>query len=327
MSATAPLHHLLSQTAWGAAKHLGLPSTARPLGVASLDAALPDGGLPRGQVIEVAISAGLGFATTLGLLACRAAQEEAQLSGADAWCAFVDPSGSLFAPALQEARVDPQRLLVVRPELGHDRTGPGKTSKRNNPSWGTAQLDEDSATISRIAVKLAEARLFSVLVIDMAGLAWCSRPAQNASPFRPPSLSQWGKTVRRLSLAVSGTATQVILLTDRSARRSLPLPVGLRLELQRRSRDQLLLTVAKEKHGRVQSPRLVSMAPNSASPLARAQNQRHLLSAKPAAVDELHTLAAMGGASKRAVNDSSTHSASSRSTSPHLGSHLSVVTN
>jgi recombination protein RecA len=49
----------------------------------------------------------------------------------------------------------------------------------------------------------------------------------------------------------------VILLTDAAAPRPLPLPVALRLELCRQGHEQLAVTVAKEKHGRVFPSKLV----------------------------------------------------------------------
>ena len=87
-----------------------------------LDRLLPDGGLPRGAVVEVASQHGLGRATTFALLACAAAQADARLKSGNprttgAWCAFVDPWSTLHAPAVVEQGVDLSRLLVVRPPL------------------------------------------------------------------------------------------------------------------------------------------------------------------------------------------------------------------
>jgi recombination protein RecA len=147
----------------------------------------------------------------------------------------------LFAPALVEAQIDLRRLLVVRPGAQNSAL-------------------EQLTTVSRLAVKLAEARLFSVLVVDMVGAAWGSSRT-NTAPFKPLSLKHWGKTVRRLAMAISGTATQIILLTDRAAPRTLPLPVALRLELQRRGPNQLSVTVAKDHHGRVSPAQFISLIP------------------------------------------------------------------
>src|SRR6185295_10352748 len=60
-----------------------------PLGSAELNAILPDGGLPRGSVVELSVTGGLAVATSLALAACRSAQEEAVAhGGAVSWCAF-----------------------------------------------------------------------------------------------------------------------------------------------------------------------------------------------------------------------------------------------
>ena len=90
-----------------------------PLGLPSIDAVLPDGGLPRGAIVELSAPHGLARATTLALAACASAQAEARIRGAagteGAWCAWIDCDGSLFAPAVMRAGVDAARLLVVRP--------------------------------------------------------------------------------------------------------------------------------------------------------------------------------------------------------------------
>jgi hypothetical protein len=207
----------------GAARHLERQPNVVPLGIASLDALLPDGGLPRGQVSEIAVS-NPAQATSLGLWACRAAQREAQLRGSSAWCAFMDPSQSLFAPGVVAAGVDSSKLLVVHPP---------------------------AEAVDRVSVKLAEAQVFSVVVIDLVSAAWLGADPLNDANA---SLSRWEKIVRRLSVAIQGTATQVILLTDLSARRALPLPVALRLELHRASHDRLRVNVAKDKFGRIGRP-------------------------------------------------------------------------
>src|SRR4051812_39545579 len=66
------------------------------LGWPELDDALPDGGLPRG-VIELASPRALGGATQVALHAVRAAQYSAQ-GATQAWCAWIDPEGTLYAP-------------------------------------------------------------------------------------------------------------------------------------------------------------------------------------------------------------------------------------
>lgn len=228
------------------AKSLASPRPpALALGIPTLDRALPDGGIPSGQVTEICVDAGQGGATSFALWACRAAQEEARQRGSEAWCAFLDPSGSLFVPGVLEARVDPKHLLVVRPPLAT-----AKPTQRG-------VLDPWSR-LHHLAVKLAEARVFEVLVIDMVGAVWSPRPHRTA-PLAPVPLTHWGKTVRRLSLAVRGTTSRVLLLTDRAAVRSLPLPVALRLELQRRNATQWMLGVTKDAHGRIRPPTLISL--------------------------------------------------------------------
>jgi recombination protein RecA len=100
-----------------------------------LAAALPDGAFPRG-VIELTSSRALGGATSVALAAVRAGQSR----GKDAWCAWVDAEGSLYAPGVFAAGVDLGRLLVVRP---------------------------DRAQLGRVAVKTVSSGAFEVVVVDV----------------------------------------------------------------------------------------------------------------------------------------------------------------
>lgn len=81
-----------------------------PLGAASMDAALPGGGLRFGAVHEVAGSGAAGF--TAALLARFAAARQ----GALLWCQHrrrLHAEGRLYAPGLRQLGVDPARLLMV----------------------------------------------------------------------------------------------------------------------------------------------------------------------------------------------------------------------
>ncbi|MEN9581085.1 MAG: hypothetical protein RJA70_4094 [Pseudomonadota bacterium] len=206
-------------------------------GQTELDAHLPDVGFPRGQVIELSMTPGAGLGTSLALWACRAAQREAELQGSTAWCAFIDPFATLYAPAVFEAGVDLRRLLVVRPSL---------------------------EALSRVAVRLAEAQAFSVVVIDTMGcLEGEAAVASNAGKndgTKGIGSQHWIRAVRRLALAIHATHSQVFLLTDKDKPRMLPLPVGLRLELTRKKTDVLEVKVTKDKRGRINDGRLVQLA-------------------------------------------------------------------
>ncbi len=233
--------------------------------LADLDRLLPEGGLPLGAVIEVTSPYGLGRATSVALGACAAAQAEAKLRGGEeaaaAWCAWVEPMGvglpsndapgahpppllpggqraqprdpafaSLFAPAAERAGVDLSRLLVVRPDLD---------------------------TLAQTALRLAASRVFSVVVIDLAGV-----PGRR----QRPRLDRWVNPVRRLAIAVEGAECSVVLLTDSLIPRSFPLPVALRLELDRAAEDRLSVTVAKDRRGRVSSPKPLALGRPPSSP-------------------------------------------------------------
>jgi recombination protein RecA len=205
----------------------------------TIDDALPDGGLPRGAVVEIASPRMLGRATTIALRACAAFQAEARLRSGDsslrtpsranatagAWCAFIDPWSTLHAPAVAASGVDPTRLLVVRSPI---------------------------EALSRVAVRVAESRIFGGVVVDTSSV-----PGSASSEV--VRLDRWGTVVRRLSLAIERTDTTVVLLTDRAQPRAMPLPVALRLEVSSTLSRSIQLRVAKDRHGRVAAPALVSL--------------------------------------------------------------------
>lgn len=139
-------------------------------------------------------------------------QAASQVGGG--WCAFVDPAASLYAPAVHHWGVDLDRLLVVRPTI---------------------------EALARVALKIAEARVVSVLVIDTVGTGESLAILD----------STWQRSVRRLALAVRGSSVCVLLTTHAAQRYSMPLPVALRLEVGRPCPKTLLLRVAKERFGRV----------------------------------------------------------------------------
>ena len=110
MSAAHDVEALLAQL--GSRVHLAnAAQTVHPLALEwpELDALLPDGGLPRG-VVELAAPHARGGATSVALAAVRAGQAR----GKKAWCAWVDPEGTLHAPGVIAAGVALERMFVVR---------------------------------------------------------------------------------------------------------------------------------------------------------------------------------------------------------------------
>jgi recombination protein RecA len=195
----------------------GGPDQAVPFGFEELDRLLPDGGLLRGGVVELAI-AGSGLGTTFGLAAVRAFQRREEYgfgTRVKPWCAFVDATSTLYAPGVAASGVALERLLVVRPP---------------------------AEAISRVALKLTESGVFELVVVDLLGTLGGSLEF---------SLARFARVVRRLSMAVDGTNKSVLLLTDTRVERALPLPVAQRVELTRVTIDRLSARVAKDRRGRV----------------------------------------------------------------------------
>ncbi len=228
---------------------------ALPLRVPSIDAVLPDGGLPKGAVVELSSFRGLDRGTSFALSACASAQAAARLRSGDdrtegAWCAFVDPFRSLHAPGVVRAGVDLDRLFVVRPE----------------PS-----------ALARVAVRVAESRAFSIVVIDTVQPLCLFRDG-GAVVHTRILLDRWATIVRRLAIAIEKSDVTVLLLTDTSVARAAPLPTAMRIELSRganvltpsgpfrtagsgdllvpgrESELPLVMRIAKDRRGRVTAP-------------------------------------------------------------------------
>ena len=192
-----------------------------PLGIPAIDAALPLHGLPCGSVTELQVRGTSGAATSFALCACRAAQQQSAAgSAASPWCAFIDPAATLYAPGVARLGVDLDHLLVVRPEL---------------------------EAVGRAALRIVEANLASVLVIDLTGTA------QQLDEHI--GQRNWHRNVRRLALAGKSSATSVLLLTRSEQFQTLPLPTFMRLEFTRKSSESFELRVAKERTGRISPAR------------------------------------------------------------------------
>jgi len=181
-----------------------------------LDAALPDGGLPRG-VVELAAPRALGGGASIALAAIRAAHAR----DARAWCAWIDPEATLYAPGVKGAGVDLARLLVVCPPR---------------------------AELARVAVKVASARAFDVIAIDVDAVPGAMEKTTRATKKRV----SWPMDVlvRKLTLLAAEGGATILLLTDSTVHRAVPWPVALRLEIAR-TQESIALRVAKDRKGRV----------------------------------------------------------------------------
>lgn len=206
---------------------------------APLSSVLPEGGFPLGAVIELASPANLGCGLSVALAACAASQEASVRAGRDrAWCAFLDPDQTLFGPAVQERGVALDRLLVVRPPR---------------------------VSLAQVAVQVAASRIFSVIVVDVSSVPGAA--AREDQRFE--SMDAWSKVARRLALSIEKTPTTLFLLTRAEARRSNALPVAMRLELENHGPQKLAVRIAKEKFGRVTSPKQIAWtrpSPGSSEP-------------------------------------------------------------
>jgi len=226
MSAAHDVEALLAQL--GSRVHLAnvAPTThSLVLGWPELDALLPDGGLPRG-VVELAAPHARGGATSVALAAVRAGQARGQ----GAWCAWVDPEGTLHAPGVVAAGVELARMLVVR---------------------------APRTEVARAALKVVASGAFEVVAVDVDGTS-------PALPERGRNLGRVARgdvLVRKLALAAEPSGTTVLLLTDSTRPRAAPWPVTLRLELSRPDVRTLSVLVAKDRRARVHPARTLPFRP------------------------------------------------------------------
>jgi recombination protein RecA len=185
------------------------------LGWPELERVLPDHGLPRG-VVEIAspVSKNLamrGGATTIALRAVSAIHA----ADAKAWCAWITPARApaLYAPAVAQAGIDLERLLVVRPE---------------------------PAALARTAVKIGASGAFELVIVDAhAGL-------DGRLGHKPRMRADASVVVRKLALAAEEKGTTFVLLTNVYGARPVPWPVAMRLEVERRP-EAIAVRVTKDR--------------------------------------------------------------------------------
>ena len=196
---------------------------------------MPDRGFPRG-VVELAGTTSKsnplrGGGTTIALAAVRAVHA----ADPKAWCAWIVPRETplLYAPAVAQAGVDLDRLLVVRPPR---------------------------AALARTVVKVGTCGAFDLVVVDaFAGMdgrlkSEGAKPRQKKNPGENAAV-----VVRKLALAAEEHGTVSLLLTDAYAPRPMPWPVALRLEIERRP-EAIAVRVAKDRRGRADVQHVVRVA-------------------------------------------------------------------
>jgi len=175
-----------------------------------------------------------GGATTIALSAIRAVQQHAK----HAWCAWIteDSASPLYAPAVAQAGVDLERLLVARPS---------------------------SADLARTVVKVGAAGAFDLVVVDApAGLDGKLSIASSevGSSGRAKRTRVDGSVViRKLALAAEEKGTTFVVLTNVYTSRAVPWPVALRLEVERRP-EAIAIRVTKDRRGRASSQHVVRVA-------------------------------------------------------------------
>lgn len=204
--ATTLLQRLQRTDLWSGA-HLAVPPVpGLASGFTALDAALPGGGWPRGELTELLPARpGIGeFSLLLPALARLAAEE--------GWIAVVAPPWPLHAPAWQAAGLPLARLLMVR-------------ARGQEAAWACEQLLASGALAALLAwLPQADGRQLRRLQLAAShhpGPAWLFRPTDQAGTASPAPL--------RLALAPAPGGLAVTLLK----RRGPPLARPLVLTVQR----------------------------------------------------------------------------------------------
>lgn len=209
-----------------------------------LERVLPDRGLPRG-VVEIASpiskqGAMRGGATTIALSAVRAVHTAPELRSR-AWCAWITESNAppLYAPAVAQAGVDLERLLVVRPI---------------------------PADLARTVVKIAASGAFDLVVVDAPSgldgklsIAGGGSPGSGSKRGASRARVDGSVVIRKLALAAEEKGTTFIVLTNLYTSRAVPWPVALRMEVERRP-EAIAVRITKDRRGRASSQHVVRVA-------------------------------------------------------------------
>jgi recombination protein RecA len=181
-----------------------------------------------------------GGASTIALSAVRAVQQH----GKGAWCAWITEASAppLYAPAVAQAGVDLERLLVVRPS---------------------------PADLARTVVKVGAAGAFDLVVVDApAGLdgklAISSDGSSGSGSSGARSRAKRARVdgsvvIRKLALAAEEKGTTFVVLTNLYTSRAVPWPVALRIEVERRP-EAIAIRVTKDRRGRASSQHVVRVA-------------------------------------------------------------------
>lgn len=217
-----------------------------------LERMLPDHGLPRG-VVELAAMPRLhggasrhgsgawlrGGTTSIAIAALRSLHA----SDEHVWAAWITAEGSekrpavppIYAPALAQAGVDLDRLLVVRPP---------------------------PQALARTVVKVAASGAFGLVIVD------APHRQDLSGGVAVPLASRRGDrqngdasavVVRKLALAAEESGTTTLLLTSGLTPRAIAWPVALRLEVERRP-EALSIRVTKDRRGCGSSQQVVRLA-------------------------------------------------------------------
>jgi recA bacterial DNA recombination protein len=183
-------------------------------GVAELDAWLPEHGFGPGVTeLRAPLARGGGTSLALSTLAALHAQSKT------ARVAWVDPEGSLYAPAVLQAGVDLQRLLVVR------------------PTWSASR---------RIACKVAASGAFDLVVVDMH--------APGSRGFATDE-----RVVRKLALSGTCVLLLTNTLVSRSVPWPTSLRLELERRPGGQQPESLAITIGKDKLGHVGAKTLVAL--------------------------------------------------------------------
>ncbi|MDB4998032.1 MAG: hypothetical protein JWM74_5464 [Myxococcaceae bacterium] len=232
-----------------------------------LERVLPDRGFPRG-VIEIASQmtsritkhgAMRGGATTIALSAMRAVHNAAGSSGSRAWCAWITEANAppLYAPAVAQAGVDLERLLIVRPSPADLARTVVKVA--TSGAFDLVVVDAPAGLDGKLSIQPGHAA--SDLIDPQAQASSGMSARMSARPKRGASRARVDGSVviRKLALAAEEKGTTFLVLTNIYTSRAVPWPVALRIEVERRP-EAIAVRVTKDRRGRASSQHVVRVA-------------------------------------------------------------------
>lgn len=198
----------------GARKPLPL---ALPLGFPEIDAALPEGGLPRGELHDIAAAPGSEGTSAAGF----AAMLLARLAGKDGVVVWCRRGRDLYGPGLAGLGLDPARVVVVRAGRTAELLWAMEESLRGGaPAAVLCEIAGDIAPVAARRLQLAAGRSGVTALLLRPGGTLLSLPATTrwrvlAAASAPDGHPRWRVELLRCRGGTDGPRSWLVAHEER----------------------------------------------------------------------------------------------------------------